>query len=62
VSDDFDRLLAEIRACRGCAAYLPLGPRPVGRGARLPDRSAGTPQQVGSVRLEPVVSYLALST
>jgi uracil-DNA glycosylase len=24
-----DRLLAEIRACRICAAHLPLGPRPV---------------------------------
>jgi uracil-DNA glycosylase len=24
-----DRLLAEIRACRVCAAHLPLGPRPV---------------------------------
>lgn len=24
-----DRLLAEIRTCRICAAYLPLGPRPV---------------------------------
>jgi uracil-DNA glycosylase len=24
-----DRLLAEIRACRACAAHLPLGPRPV---------------------------------
>ena len=26
-----DRLLAEIRACRVCAAHLPLGPRPVVR-------------------------------
>jgi uracil-DNA glycosylase len=25
----FDRLLADIRACRECAAYLPHGPRPV---------------------------------
>jgi uracil-DNA glycosylase len=32
VSDDFDRLLAEIRACRVCAAHLPLGPRPIVRG------------------------------
>ncbi len=31
-SGDFDRLLAEIRACRVCAAYLPLGPRPIVRG------------------------------
>jgi uracil-DNA glycosylase len=30
--DDFDRLLAEIRACTICAASLPLGPRPVLRG------------------------------
>jgi uracil-DNA glycosylase len=28
----FERLLAEIRACRRCAAELPLGPRPVVRG------------------------------
>lgn len=28
----FDRLFAEIRACTRCAAYLPLGPRPVLRG------------------------------
>ncbi len=27
-----DALLAEIRACRVCAAHLPLGPRPVLRG------------------------------
>jgi uracil-DNA glycosylase len=27
-----DRLFAEIRACRRCAAELPLGPRPVIRG------------------------------
>ena len=32
MSDDFDRLLAEIRACRVCAPHLPLGPRPVVRG------------------------------
>ena len=25
----FDRLLAEVRACRVCADHLPLGPRPV---------------------------------
>ncbi len=33
-----DALLAEVRACRVCAAHLPLGPRPVvqaGRSARL---------------------------
>jgi uracil-DNA glycosylase len=30
--DKFDRLLAEIRACRVCAAHLPLGPRPIVRG------------------------------
>jgi uracil-DNA glycosylase len=29
---DFDALLAEFRACRVCAAHLPLGPRPVVRG------------------------------
>src|SRR5438270_515508 len=28
----FDRLLAEIRACRHCARELPFGPRPVLRG------------------------------
>src|SRR6266404_5711539 len=28
----FDRLIAEIRACRLCAPDLPLGPRPVLRG------------------------------
>jgi uracil-DNA glycosylase len=28
----FDRLVTEIRACRICAAHLPLGPRPVLRG------------------------------
>jgi uracil-DNA glycosylase len=27
--DQLDKLLAEIRACRICAAHLPLGPRPV---------------------------------
>src|SRR5271167_4867213 len=32
MSDDFNRLLAEIRACRICAAHLPLGPRPIVRG------------------------------
>src|SRR5271163_3078843 len=31
-ADEFDRLLAEIRACRVCAAHLPLGPRPIVRG------------------------------
>lgn len=34
----FDALLAEVRACRHCAAELPLGPKPVLRaqpGARL---------------------------
>jgi uracil-DNA glycosylase len=33
-----DALLAKIRACRACAAHLPLGPRPIvqaGIGARL---------------------------
>ncbi|HZB91116.1 MAG TPA: uracil-DNA glycosylase family protein, partial [Stellaceae bacterium] len=30
--DDFDRLLAELRACTLCAPHLPLGPRPVLRG------------------------------
>ena len=30
---DFDKLLAEVRACRLCAAHLPLGPRPVLRAA-----------------------------
>ena len=28
-----DRLLAEVRACAVCARFLPLGPRPVVRGA-----------------------------
>jgi uracil-DNA glycosylase len=32
MSNEFDSLLAEIRACRVCAASLPLGPRPVVRG------------------------------
>ncbi|MGH7029829.1 MAG: uracil-DNA glycosylase family protein [Stellaceae bacterium] len=32
LSDEFDRLLAEIRGCRVCAAQLPLGPRPIVRG------------------------------
>ncbi len=27
--EPFERLLAEIRACRVCAPFLPLGPRPV---------------------------------
>jgi uracil-DNA glycosylase len=27
--EDIAQLLAEIRACRACAAHLPLGPRPV---------------------------------
>ena len=27
--EQLDKLLAEIRACRICAAHLPLGPRPV---------------------------------
>jgi len=30
--DDFARLIDEIRACRLCAAELPLGPRPIVRG------------------------------
>ena len=37
-SGPLDKLLADIRACRLCAAHLPLGPRPVlqvGSGARL---------------------------
>ena len=28
-SNALDELAAEVRACRVCAAYLPLGPRPV---------------------------------
>jgi uracil-DNA glycosylase len=31
-SDEFAAPLAEVRACRVCAAHLPLGPRPVLRG------------------------------
>ncbi|MSO64379.1 MAG: uracil-DNA glycosylase family protein [Alphaproteobacteria bacterium] len=31
---DLERLLAEVRACRLCAAHLPLGPRPVLRASR----------------------------
>ena len=36
--NDLDTLLGDVRACRVCAAHLPLGPRPVVRaaaGARL---------------------------
>lgn len=36
--DTFDSLVAEVRACRVCARYLPLGPRPIfqiGRKARI---------------------------
>ena len=29
---EFARLIDEIRACRVCAAELPLGPRPIVRG------------------------------
>ncbi len=29
MSEDFDRLLQRVRACRLCEARLPLGPRPV---------------------------------
>ncbi len=32
VSEAFDQLLAEVRACTVCASHLPLGPRPVLRG------------------------------
>ena len=32
VNEDFAALMSEIRACRRCAAQLPLGPRPVLRG------------------------------
>lgn len=32
MSEAFDRLLAEVRACTVCAPHLPLGPRPVLRG------------------------------
>ena len=28
MSEALDSLLAEVRACRACAAHLPLGPRP----------------------------------
>lgn len=31
-AETLDDLLAELRACRVCAAHLPLGPRPVVRG------------------------------
>jgi uracil-DNA glycosylase len=31
--EDLDQVLAELRACRYCAAHLPLGPRPVIRAA-----------------------------
>jgi uracil-DNA glycosylase len=31
-TEDFDRLIDEIRACVLCAPFLPLGPRPVVRG------------------------------
>lgn len=31
-NDEFDHLLAEIRACTLCAADLPFGPRPIVRG------------------------------
>jgi uracil-DNA glycosylase len=33
VTEDLPRLLEEIRACRVCAAHLPLGPRPTLRAA-----------------------------
>jgi uracil-DNA glycosylase len=36
--ESLDQLLVALRACRACAAQLPLGPRPVlqaGAGARL---------------------------
>lgn len=32
MNEEFDRLLAEIRGCRVCAAQLPFGPRPIVRG------------------------------
>ena len=32
MSDAFDRLVADIRACAVCASHLPLGPRPILRG------------------------------
>jgi len=31
---DFEALLRDIRACRNCAAHLPLGPRPIVQAAR----------------------------
>ena len=31
--EDFARLIGEIRGCVHCAAYLPLGPRPIVRGS-----------------------------
>lgn len=38
IDEPFDRLLAEVRACRHCASQLPHGPRPIvqaGASARL---------------------------
>jgi uracil-DNA glycosylase len=32
VREDFDRLVAEVRACTKCARHLPFGPRPILRG------------------------------
>src|ERR1700746_3216362 len=32
VREDFDRLVAEARACTVCARHLPFGPRPILRG------------------------------
>jgi uracil-DNA glycosylase len=32
VREDFDRLVAEVRACTVCARHLPFGPRPILRG------------------------------
>ena len=32
MNEDFEDLVAEIRACTVCASYLPLGPRPILRG------------------------------
>jgi uracil-DNA glycosylase len=32
VSEDFQSLLAQVRACSVCAPHLPLGPRPILRG------------------------------
>jgi len=34
MTETYDQLAAEIRACTLCAAHLPLGPRPVWRGQR----------------------------